>query len=129
MADQASSHEPPNDPNEALIDDLIRDIFDQAGQSASARSRSSAGVLDAVMSAVPARGAAHMPMLERLLLAEALAAALADALAPALATALVPRIMKMLEHEGTGKEHDEHESGADTAGRPAARRTRKSDAR
>jgi hypothetical protein len=57
------------------------------------------------------------PLLERVLMAEALAGSLADALAPALASALAPRIMQLMEGDGAPK-------------RPAARTgSRKSDAK
>ncbi|GAA2633404.1 hypothetical protein GCM10010399_77340 [Dactylosporangium fulvum] len=100
MAADGTSKEP-TDPVESLIDDAIREILEEAGSSrAAARGRSAPNMLDVVMSAMPARGAARAPMLERLLIAEAMAGALADALAPALAAALAPRIMKLLDQDG-----------------------------
>ena len=114
-----------HEPHEALIDELIRDIFEDAGSSAGDRTRSPASVLDAVISAVPGR-ASRMPTLERLLVAEALAGALADALAPALAAALAPKIMTMLQPEPE-PEGDDHEGAAGPGGRAAGRRGRKSD--
>ena len=84
------------EPIESLIDDTIQAILDEAATSRGVQAKTTAPLLDAVLSAKPARGAARRPGLERVLLAEALADALADALAPALAAALAPRIMDVL---------------------------------
>ncbi|GAA0726568.1 hypothetical protein Drose_12050 [Dactylosporangium roseum] len=118
MAADGTSKEP-TDPVESLIDDAIREILEEAGSSRTARGRSAPNVLEVVMSALPARGAARAPLLERLLIAEAMAGALADALAPALAAALAPRIMKLLDQDG------------DTAAEPkvTSGRSRKSDSK
>lgn len=91
------------EPIESLIDDAIRAILEEAGTSRGAHAKSAAPLIDAVLSAAPARGAAQGSVLERVLLAEVLAGALADALAPALAAALAPRIMSILEHSGDGE--------------------------
>ncbi|WP_344616088.1 hypothetical protein [Dactylosporangium salmoneum] len=79
---------------EALIDDLILDILNESKKSGTG--------LDAVMHMVP-RMAPGTSLLERMLIAEALAGALADALAPPLAKALAPRIMQQM-----GGEEGEH---------------------
>lgn len=99
-----------NDPGqhqqvEALIDELISEILNSsdAGQSTKSagrgRSSSPAGLFGTVRS-IMARTASGASMLERLLLAEAIAGILADAIAPALADALALRIMKALEPTG-----------------------------
>ncbi|MFF5228975.1 hypothetical protein [Dactylosporangium sp. NPDC000521] len=88
------------EPIESLIDDTIQAILDEAARSRGVQAKTTAPLLDAVLSAKPARGAARRSALERALLAEALADALADALAPALAAALAPRIMDILGHSG-----------------------------
>ncbi|WP_433075929.1 hypothetical protein ACQP1P_30360 [Dactylosporangium sp. CA-052675] len=76
-------------PAEGMIDDLIRDILNDAG-----RATHGAGSL---MPQLP-RGA---PLLERVLLTEVMAGALADALAPALANALAPRILQLMDGGGS----------------------------
>src|SRR3954454_11621657 len=104
MTESSSPGEPQHDPIDSLIDELIIDILNEAGQAAKPRGRGRSSLtgtapsLQDVLSMVP-RGAASAPLLERVLLAEALAGALADALAPALAQALAPRIMKLIEHD------------------------------
>ena len=108
---------------EALIDELIVQILDRAeqGQPAKAGRVHAAlpgGLLDGVRSTM-ARGSGGS-MLERLLLAEALAGVLADALAPALAEMLAPRIMKILEG-------DEPAAGTEPPAKTPAGRSRKSD--
>ncbi|WP_433204079.1 hypothetical protein ACQP00_35265 [Dactylosporangium sp. CS-047395] len=79
-----------NQPVDALIDDLILDILNEAnrGQPQSAPA----------MPQLP-RMAKGTPLLERVLMAEAVAGALAEALAPALASALAPRILHLMEGE------------------------------
>jgi hypothetical protein len=79
-------HEPNGaQPAEAAIDDLILDILNDAGRAPAATA--------AALPQLPR----NTPLLERVLLAEAVAGALADALAPALATALTPRILHLME--------------------------------
>lgn len=116
----------PNDPDqphqqvEALIDELILEILESAdqGQPSKAAGRGRAplpgGLLEGVRSTM-SRGGVGGSMLERMLIAEALAGVLADALAPALAEALAPRIMKVMEGE------DEPAGHATPAKAPAAR--------
>ncbi|MEU7867069.1 hypothetical protein [Dactylosporangium sp. NPDC049140] len=72
-------------PVDGMIDDLILDILNDAGRGV--------GAPASMVPQLP-RGT---PLLERVLLAEAVAGALADALAPALATALTPRILHFME--------------------------------
>src|SRR5215813_12206994 len=97
-----SSKQPEQDPVEALIDDLIRDILNEASAASSVVRGSTpmAALLETAMSAP--RAVPRTLVFERLLLAEAFASALAEALAPALAEALAPRIMKILEHSTSG---------------------------
>ncbi|GAB3864686.1 hypothetical protein ACFPIJ_03620 [Dactylosporangium cerinum] len=99
----------PNDPDqphqhvEALIDELILEILDNADQStkttgrgrAQGRAPAPGGLLEGVRSTM--RGRSGGSTLERMLIAEALAGVLADAIAPALAEVLAPRIMKVLD--------------------------------
>lgn len=116
------SRQPGEDPAEALIDDLIRDILNEAGQSprAAARGRAPATALIETAVISSPRAASRMTTLDRLLLAEAVASALADALAPALAEALAPRIMNILEHPPA--EHAQREpaqaGSGERAGKP-----------
>ncbi|GAA3304099.1 hypothetical protein Dvina_35060 [Dactylosporangium vinaceum] len=79
-------------PVDAAIDDLILDILGDGGRAPAATA--------AALPQLP-RGT---PLLERVLLAEAVAGALADALAPALAGALAPRILQLMED---GAEEDQ----------------------
>ncbi|MFI5910280.1 hypothetical protein [Dactylosporangium sp. NPDC051541] len=72
-------------PVDSTIDDLILDILNDAGRAPA--------VTASVMPQLP-RGT---PLLERVLLAEAVAGALADALAPALANALAPRVLQLMD--------------------------------
>jgi hypothetical protein len=106
-----SSKEPGQDHVESLIDDVIRDILNEASVSAKSavRGRASTAALIETAIATPQTGS-RASILERVLLAEAFAGALADALAPALADMLAPRVMKLLEQsmasepDGTGRE-------------------------
>nr|BFE66693.1 hypothetical protein GCM10020063_112190 [Dactylosporangium thailandense] len=123
MAERGPKEEPAHEshePIESLIDDAIREILEEAGTPRAAHARSTAPLLDAMLSATPARGGERGSVLERVLLAEALAGALADALAPALAAVLAPRIVDMLEH---------HSGDAEPHEKVAAGRTRKSDSK
>ena len=89
------------DPVEAFTDDLIREFFTEAGQSAKSAGLGSgamAALLEAAMGS-PSRRAWGTSILERVLLAQAIASELADVLAPALAEALAPEIMKALDHQ------------------------------
>jgi hypothetical protein len=129
------NNEPQHDPVEGLIDELIVDILNEAaGQAAKPRGRraSSTGTapsLQDMLSMVP-RGAGSMPLIERVLIAEALAGALADALAPALAQALAPWIMNLIEHDdGETTATSDPTSSSTTGGSSAGDRTRKSEAK
>jgi len=92
-----SAKEAGRDPMEAFTDDLIREFFAEAGQSAKSgrRGRGSMGaLLEAVMAS---DGMSATSLLERLLIAQTIASELAQAIAPALAESLTPEIMKALE--------------------------------
>ncbi|WP_433372838.1 hypothetical protein [Streptosporangium sp. CA-115845] len=107
-ADKSAGHEP----GESLIDDLIRDIFSEAGQSTKSRARggdSMAALIETAIASAPS-ATPMASIVERLLVTQVLASALADALAPALAEALTPEIMKTLGHHPTGDR-----TGGDTA--------------
>lgn len=99
MASEEASKPGGHEPVESLIDDLIRDIFSEAGQSTKARVRSADSMATLIETALTApRTTSGASTIERLLVAQVLASALADAIAPALADALAPEIMKALEH-------------------------------
>ena len=95
-------------PVDTLIDELISEILNStdAGQPAASggrdRSPSPASLFDTVRSTMAGAGGGT-PMVERVLLAEALAGVLADAIAPALAGALASRIMRALEPTGAAE--------------------------
>jgi hypothetical protein len=82
---------------ESPIDELIREILNEAGVSAEtpARGKASAALLETAFAS--ALAGPKTSMIERYLLAEAFGSALADALAPAVAELLAPRLMKYLE--------------------------------
>jgi hypothetical protein len=120
VAESSSRNEPQRDRVESLIDELIVDILNEAGQAAKPSSTGTAPSLHDVLSMVP-RGTASAPLIERVLIAEALAGALADALAPALAQALAPRIMQLIEHDdGETTATSGRTSSSSTAGRSSA---------
>ncbi|MEU7854499.1 hypothetical protein [Nonomuraea sp. NPDC049141] len=84
---------------ESLIDDVIRDILNEASQSTKVLARggdSMATLIETALTSAP-RAMLKSSAIERVLLAQVLASALADALAPALAEALTPEIMKVLD--------------------------------
>ncbi|MFG2041221.1 hypothetical protein [Dactylosporangium sp. NPDC048998] len=107
---------------DSLIDDLIHDILSDAGRTTgiTGRGRAGAGGLLESMMGIAPRIAPGTPLLERVLLTEALASALADALAPSLAAALAPRILQLMEGE-EGSEQARRPSTGTT--RPASRKT------
>jgi hypothetical protein len=114
-----SAKEAGQDPVEAFTDDLIREFFAEAGQSAKSGRRGRGGGMAALLETVMASdGAAATSLLERLLIAQTIASELAQAIAPALAESLTPEIMKALE-QYAGDEHGR--KGPATATR--ARRT------
>jgi type VI protein secretion system component VasK len=82
---------------EALIDELISEMFSDSGVSAdtSIGMATTAALIETAFGS--ARGTSRVPVLERLFLTQAFAAELADALAPALAEQLAPRLLKSLE--------------------------------
>src|SRR5690349_7795373 len=99
-----SSKETGHDQVESLIDDLIRDILNEAGASAKPAGGGRTPMAALIETAIASPGvASRTSTLERLLLAETLASALADALAPALAELLASRVMKVLDPATTGK--------------------------
>jgi hypothetical protein len=103
MADE-SSREPGQDHVESLIDDVIRDILNEAGASTKSAVRGRASTAALIETAIAApRVGSRTSTLERLLLTEAFAVALAEALAPALAEVLAPRVMKVLERSTPGE--------------------------
>jgi hypothetical protein len=98
---------------ESLIDDLIRDIFNEPGASSESSmpgTATMAALFERTFGSM--RGASRSSMLERLLLAQAFASELAEALAPALAKQLAPRLMKALEHLTTGEAADQKPASA-----------------
>jgi len=95
VAADSPVHNDPEQPQvEALIDELILEILNNAdqGQPSKKATGRPGGLLEGVRSTMSGGST-----LERVFIAEALAGVLADALAPALAEALAPRIMKVLE--------------------------------
>ncbi|MES9539208.1 MULTISPECIES: hypothetical protein [unclassified Actinomadura] len=105
MASEESGQSAGQDPIESLVDDLIREILNEGGQTTKARARggdSKAKLIETAMTSASTAGPTGLT-LERLLLVEVLASSLADALAPALAEALAPEILKAMEHPGTSR--------------------------
>jgi hypothetical protein len=108
-ADTPHNHEG-TQPVDSLIDDLILDILNDAGRmpaaAGGAKTRPSSGTLESMMVGLAPKLGPGTPLVERVLLAEALAGALADALAPPLAAAIAPRILALMdggEEAGTQK--------------------------
>jgi hypothetical protein len=112
-----SSKENGHDKAESLIDDLIRDILNEAGAS-SRSAPGGMGPMAALLETAIAspRAASQTSILERLLLAETFASALAGALAPALAEALAPRVMKVLEQSTTEQSAEKTSPSTTTSG-------------
>ena len=111
------------DPVEAFTDDLIREFFTEAGQSTKTAGLGK-GVMAALLEAAmgsPARGAPGTSMVQKVLLAQAIASELADSLAPALAEALAPEIMKALEHYRSDGSSRQEPIGATRARRSEAK--------
>ncbi|MFD1932953.1 MULTISPECIES: hypothetical protein [Nonomuraea] len=103
MASEEAAEPTEHDPVDSLIDDVIRDILNEASQSTKVLARggdSMAALIETALTAAP-RAMLKASTIERLLLAQVLADALAEALAPALAEALTPEIMKVLEQYTT----------------------------
>jgi hypothetical protein len=83
---------------ESQIDDLIREILNETGVSSESSRRGMATTAALFETAFGStRTMSRDSIIERLLVAEALASELADALAPALAEQLAPRLMKAME--------------------------------
>ena len=121
MAPQQSDEPTGHESADSLIDDVIRDILNEAGHSTKTRAGGGdmASLIETAL--VSASGTApKTSAIERLLLTQALATALADALAPALAEVLAPEIMKALEQSGPAQP-----SGQETASATGPARGRK----
>ncbi|MFI6742009.1 hypothetical protein ACIBI9_54670 [Nonomuraea sp. NPDC050451] len=100
MAPEQTGNSSEHNPLESMIDDLIRDILSESGQTTKARARGvdpMASLIESALSSTSRTASKASPM-ERILLTQVLSSALADALAPALAEVLAPEIMKALEH-------------------------------
>jgi hypothetical protein len=82
---------------EAFTDDLIREFFSEAGQSTKSGRRGKGGMAALLEVIMAPDGASATSLLERLLIAQTIAAELAEAIAPALAESLTPEIMKAME--------------------------------
>lgn len=98
-----SRNEPEHEPAESAIDDLIRDILAEAGQSTQNAMRGPLAAIAEVINLAPSRSTTRTSTLERLLLAEVIASAVADAVAPVLAEKLAPEILKVLEQHTPDK--------------------------
>ncbi|WP_101786284.1 hypothetical protein [Nonomuraea indica] len=112
---------------ESLIDDVIRDILNEASQSTKVLARggdSMATLIETALTAAP-RAMLKSSTIERLLLAQVLASALADALAPALAEALTPEIMKVLEQYTTNAKAGDSKAARSTTTPPRGGGSRK----
>jgi hypothetical protein len=118
-----TGHGQGDDPLESYIDDLIHALLKEAEPGAATATHSkdpTAGVLiEAVVSSL-SRPVSQVSMLEKVLLAEALASAVAQALAPALAEALAPEIMKVLNNMGSAQGRTKS-SVPNTSGRTASK--------
>jgi hypothetical protein len=114
-----SSKDTAEDQAEALIDELIRDIFKESGGFSDSSMRGMATTTALLETALGSgRGPTRVSALERLLLAEAFASELADALAPALAEKLAPRLIKGLEQMMAGQAADKKPATAASSGGP-----------
>lgn len=99
-----SSKDTAEDQAEALIDELIRDIFKESGGLSDSSMRGMATTTALFETAFGSgRGTTRVSALERLILADAFASELADALAPALADKLAPRLIGALEQLMAGQ--------------------------
>jgi hypothetical protein len=116
-----SRKEPGQEQADSVIDELIRDILADAGQSNQTR-----GTLAALMEIVGGSSSrpARTSTLEKLLLAETIASAIANALAPALAETLAPEIVKALDQymSGTAARSDDATAAAGEGARKPATR-------
>ncbi|HTZ93225.1 MAG TPA: hypothetical protein VMB74_12580 [Streptosporangiaceae bacterium] len=115
-----SSKDAGQEQTEALVDDLIRDIFSDSGMSAESpmRGMATAALFETAFGS--ARRPSRNSMLERLLLAQVFASELAETLAPALAEQLAPRLVKAMEQASTDGSSTKPASG----GRPTSQRRR-----
>ena len=90
---------------ETLIDEVIRAILNDAAGSSEATARGKASATSLLESAALASTltSSRTPVIERLLIAEALGTAMAEALAPALADQFAPRLMKYMEESAASQ--------------------------
>jgi hypothetical protein len=116
-----SAKEAGQDPVESFTDDLIREFFTEASQSAKSGGRGRSPMAALLEAAMASRGASRTSFLERLLLAQAIASELAKAIAPALAESLTPEIMKALELYGTDEQNRKEPAAATRARRSEAK--------
>jgi hypothetical protein len=121
-----SSKDAAEDQAEALIDELIRDIFKDSGAPSDSSVRGMAATTALFETAFGSgRGPTRISALERLVLADAFASELADALAPALADKLAPRLIKALEQmmagQAPGKKPASSASSGTAGRKPEAR--------
>lgn len=106
---------------EALVDELIRDIFRESGGSSEVTMRGMATTAALFETAFGStRGGSRASVFERLVLAEAFATELAEALAPVLAEQLAPRVVKALEHTASeaAAKQGQADSNAGSGGQP-----------
>ena len=114
-----SSKDTTEDQAEALIDELIRNIFKESGGLSDSSMRGMATTTALFETAFGSgRGPTRVSALERFLLAEAFASELADALAPALAEKLAPRLIKALEQVMAGQAADKKPATGASSGSP-----------
>jgi hypothetical protein len=94
-----SSKETREEQVESLIDDLIRDIFNESGGPSEFSAMRGMGTTAALFETAlgSSKSATRTSMLERVIVAQFFASELAEALAPALAEQLAPRLLKSLE--------------------------------
>jgi len=106
------------DPVEAFTDDLIREFFAEAGQSAKSAGRGKGAMAAMLEAAMGSSGASRASLVERLLIAQTIAAEFSRAIAPALAETMTPQIMKALEAYAADEQGRKEPAGA-TRGRRA----------
>lgn len=111
-----TSKEAGEDQAESAIDDLIREILNESGTSTEPSARGGTTTAALIETAIASmRGSSQTSLLERVLVAEALASELAEALAPALAEQLAPRFLKALEQ--AARDGGEKEKAAEPTAR------------
>jgi hypothetical protein len=105
------------DPVEAFTDDLIREFFAEASQSAKTAGRGKGAMAALLEAAMGSSAASRASLLERLLIAQTIAAEFARAIAPALAETMTPQIMKALEAYATDEQGRKEPAAATRARR------------